>query len=251
MRTALLTNGVCCISFTRKSHLEELHFNLEPVTDKKVYCSLQFLSLKERQIDMYGHRLQTDGLCCHNLGDTFHLLFHFRRIPTGAEIMFPHDFIEQPQRFSVHMEKVLKKGVRPDFAHVGKDVPVQQRVSIAEIAQITPVHFAASDDDVARIDVPMQAGSGRFHLIEIANKPGLDIVWKSLTGGEYFLRTQWHTVKDIRVTGDGVQGFGVVGRRRGQFLQPLVMVGNDSSKGLFPWMRWTIMPKRSPSVTNS
>ena len=61
--------------------IEELHFNLESVAYKKVYRSLQFLSLKERQIDMYGPRLQTDGLCCHNLGDTFHLLFHLKVFP--------------------------------------------------------------------------------------------------------------------------------------------------------------------------
>ena len=52
--------------------------------------------------------------------------------------MFSHDFIEKPQRFSVHMEKLSEEGGRPDLAHVGKDVPVQQRVAIAEIAQINP-----------------------------------------------------------------------------------------------------------------
>ena len=41
------------------------------------------------------------------------------------------------------------------MVHVGKDAEVQQRISVAEIAQINPIDFALSNDNITGVDVPM------------------------------------------------------------------------------------------------
>ena len=57
------------------------------------------------------------------------------------------------------------------MVHVGENTKVHQRISVAEIAQINPIDFALRDDNIAGVDVPMQAGGDGFKVVYVADKP--------------------------------------------------------------------------------
>ena len=60
---------------------------------------------------MIGRWPDTDGFACHNLGDMLHLLFEFRRTPSGTEILPSHGLIEALQGFPVHVEQIPEDGI--------------------------------------------------------------------------------------------------------------------------------------------
>ena len=115
---------------------------------------------------------------------------------------------------------------------MGKDVEIQQGVSIAEIAQIYPVHFPLRRNDVAGIEVSVQTGGCRLQFVHIACQPFLDIVRNHLVSHNHFPGTQGEIVKSIRIAGDGVKGLGIFCRNAGQFIQPFGMVCDNPSKRL-------------------
>ena len=131
---------------------------------------------------MKGRWPDTDGPASHNLGHAVRFLFDFRSIPSGTEILHSHGFIEKFQGFPVHVEQVPKDGIGAQMVHVGENTKVHQRISVAEIAQINPIYLALSNDDVAGVDVSMQAGGDRLQLVYVAKKSGLYIVWNAFAG---------------------------------------------------------------------
>ena len=131
---------------------------------------------------MKGRWPDTDGPASHNLGHAVHFLFDFRSIPSGTEILHSHGFIEKFQGFPVHVEQVPKDRIGAQMVHVGENTKVQQRISVAEIAQINPIYLALSNDDVAGVDISMQAGGDGFKFVYVAKKPGLDMIRNVFAG---------------------------------------------------------------------
>ena len=70
------------------------------------------------------------------------------------------------------------------MVHMGENTKVHQRISVAEIAQINPMDFALSYDDVTGVDVPMQSGSDRLKVVYVAKKPCLDMI-RDVFAGSY------------------------------------------------------------------
>ena len=125
---------------------------------------------------MCGLREETNDLAGHDLDDMVQFLLKVRRTPSVSEILLAHGGIETVQGFPVDVEDLFQHGTGYQMAHVGHVVEIEQGISVAEVAQIYPIVLAPGGNDVAGVEIPVQAGGDGFQLVDIAQQPCFDIV---------------------------------------------------------------------------
>ena len=92
------------------------------------------------------------------------------------------------------MEDMLEKWIWPQMDHVLHDAEIQQRVSITKVAKVYPVHLTLSRNDVTGVQVPVQTGSSRLQLIDVAQHACLDILRDGFVRGNHSPRTLGHSL---------------------------------------------------------
>ena len=175
------------------------------------------------------HRIETNDLPGHDLDEPVHLFVERRRAPSGPEILLAQGFIEKMQGFPVHMEDLFQQGTGYQMAHVGHVVEIEQGISVAEVAQIYPIVLAPGGNDVAGVEIPVQAGGDGFQLVDIAQQPCFDIVRKLCAVGNEVPRPHRYAVKGPGIAGNRVQGLGAryVQRIEGDFFAVMGLPAAD------------------------